>query len=74
LTLGGEGANFKKSEPSLFFGVIERFSALFQERTTGFFSLSAHFLSVDRYRSIAHFDDFQVRSSLNRSKKTSGLL
>jgi len=36
--------------------------------------LSAHFLSMDRYRSIAHFADFQVRSSLNRSKKTSGLL
>jgi len=24
---------------------------------------------MDRYRSIAHFADFQVRSSLNRSKK-----
>ena len=29
---------------------------------------------MDRYRSIAHFADFQVRSSLNRSKKTSGSL
>ena len=28
-------------------------------------SLSAHFLSMDRYRSIAHFADFQVRSSVN---------
>ena len=37
-------------------------------------SLSAHFLSMDRYCSIAHFADFQVCSSLNRSKKTSGLL
>ena len=36
--------------------------------------LSTHFLSMDRYRSIAHFADFQVRSSLNRSKKTSGSL
>ena len=36
--------------------------------------LSAHFLSMDRYHSIAHFADFQVRSSLNRSKKTSGSL
>ena len=36
------------------------------------FSLSAHFNSMDRYR--AHFADFQVHSSLNRSKKTSGLL
>jgi len=31
--------------------------------------LSAHFLSMDPYRSNAHFADFQVRSSLNRSKK-----
>jgi len=31
--------------------------------------LSAHFYSMDRYRSIAHFSDFQVRSSLNGSKK-----
>jgi len=39
--------------------------------TRSFFpgSLSAHFLSMDRYRSIAHFADFQVCSSLNRSKK-----
>ncbi len=37
-------------------------------------SLSAHFLSMDRYRSIAHFAFFHVRSSLNRSKKTSGSL
>jgi len=37
-------------------------------------SLSAHFLSMDHYRSIAYFADFQVRSSLNRSKKTSSLL
>ena len=39
--------------------------------TRSFFQglLSAHFLSMDRYRSIAHFADFQVRSSLNRSKK-----
>ena len=37
-------------------------------------SLSAHFNSMDRYRSIAHFADFQVRSSLNRSKKTSSSL
>ena len=36
--------------------------------------LSAHFNSMDRYRSIAHFADFQVRSSLNRSKKTSSSL
>ena len=28
-------------------------------------SLSAQFLPIDRYRSIAHFADFQVRSSLN---------
>ena len=31
--------------------------------------LSAHLLSMDRYRSTAHFADFQVRSSLNSSKK-----
>ena len=37
-------------------------------------SLSAHFLSMDRYRSSAHFADYQVRSSLNCSKKNSGLL
>jgi len=36
--------------------------------------LSAHFISMDRYRSSAHFANFQVRSSLNRSKKNSGLL
>jgi hypothetical protein len=29
----------------------------------------AHFLSIDSYCSIAHFADFQVCSSLNRSKK-----
>ena len=32
--------------------------------------LSAQFLSMDGYHSITHFADFQVRSSLNRSKKT----
>ena len=32
-------------------------------------SLSAHFISIDRYRSSAHFANFQVPSSLNRSKK-----
>jgi len=39
--------------------------------TRSFFpgSLSAHFLTMDRYRSTAHFADFQVRSSLNRSTK-----
>ena len=39
--------------------------------TRSFFpdSLSARFISMDRYRSIAHFADFQVRSSLNRSQK-----
>ena len=39
--------------------------------TRSFFpdSLSAHFNSMDRYRSIAHFADYQVRSSLNRSQK-----
>jgi len=39
--------------------------------TRSFFpgSLSAQFLSMDHYCSIAHFADFQVRSSLNRSKK-----
>jgi hypothetical protein len=31
--------------------------------------LIAQLFSVDRYRSIAHFLDFQVRSSLNRSQK-----
>jgi len=31
--------------------------------------LSAHFISMDRYRSSAHLANFQVRSSLNRSKK-----
>ena len=36
--------------------------------------LSAHFISMDRYRSSAHLANFQVRSSLNRSKKTSGSL
>ena len=30
--------------------------------------LSAHFLSMDRFRSSAHFVDFQVLSSLNRSQ------
>ena len=29
-------------------------------------SLSPQFLSMDRHRSIAHYADFQVRSSLNR--------
>ena len=45
--------------------------------TCSFFpgSLSAHFLSMDCYPSIAHFADFQVRSLLNRSnKKNSGSL
>ena len=39
--------------------------------TRSFFpgSLSAKFLSMDCYSSMAHFADFQVRSSLNRSKK-----
>jgi len=39
--------------------------------TRSFFpdSLSAHFNSMDRYRSIAHFADFQVCSSLNPSQK-----
>ena len=32
-------------------------------------SLSAHFISMDCYRSSAHLAIFQVRSSLNRSKK-----
>jgi len=32
-------------------------------------SLSAHFISMDRYRSSAHLANFQVRSSLYRSKK-----
>ena len=36
--------------------------------------LSVQFLSMDRYRSIAQFADFQVSSSLNRSKKNCGLL
>ena len=36
--------------------------------------LSANFISMDRYRSIAHFADFQVRLSLNCLKKTSGSL
>ena len=31
--------------------------------------LSAHFISMDRYRSSAHLTNFQVRSLLNRSKK-----
>jgi len=31
--------------------------------------LSAHFISMDRYRSSAHLANFQVRSSLNRSQK-----
>ena len=30
--------------------------------------LSAQFLPRDRYSSTAHFEDFQVRSSLNRSQ------
>jgi len=33
------------------------------------FPLCAHFLTKDCYRSSAHFADFQVCSSLNRSKK-----
>ena len=39
--------------------------------TRSFFpgSLSAHFLPMDGYCSIAHFVDFQVRSLLNRSLK-----
>ena len=36
--------------------------------------LSAHFISTDRYRSSAHLANFQVRSSLYRSQKTSGSL
>jgi len=31
--------------------------------------LSAHFISMDRYRSSTHLANFQVRSSLYRSKK-----
>jgi len=31
--------------------------------------LSAHFNSMDRYPSIAHFADYQVCSLLNRSQK-----
>ena len=31
--------------------------------------LSAHFISMDLYRSSAHLANFQVRSSLNRSQK-----
>ena len=31
--------------------------------------LSAHFISMDRYRYSAHLAIFQVRSSLNRSQK-----
>ena len=31
--------------------------------------LSAHLISMDRYRSSAHLVNFQVRSSLNRSQK-----
>ena len=44
--------------------------------TCSFFpgSLSAHFLTKECYRSSAHFADFQVRSSLNHSKKNSSLL
>jgi len=38
---------------------------LFQIRSP----LSAQFLSMDLYRSIAHFADFQVCSSLDRSQK-----
>ena len=34
-----------------------------------FFQVSSQFLSMDCYHSIAHFADFQVRSSLNRSQK-----
>ena len=30
---------------------------------------SAQLLPMDRYRSIAHFADFHVRSSVNRSQK-----
>ena len=49
-------------------------SKLAELGTRSFFpgSLSAQFLSMDRYHFIAHFADFQVRSSLNRS--ISGLL
>ena len=36
--------------------------------------LSALFISMDRYRSSAHLANFQVRSSLYRSQKTSGSL
>ena len=36
--------------------------------------LSAHFLSMDRYRSIAHFANFQVAHRSIALKKTSGLL
>ena len=32
-------------------------------------SLSAHFISMDRYRSSAHLANFQVHSSLYRSQK-----
>ena len=32
-------------------------------------SLSAHFISMDRYRTSAHLANFQVRSSLYRSRK-----
>ena len=37
-------------------------------------SLSAHFISMDHYRYSAHLANFQVRSSLYRSKKNSGSL
>jgi len=32
-------------------------------------SFSAHFISMDRYRSSAHFANFWLSLSLNRSKK-----
>jgi len=35
--------------------------------------LSAHFISMDRYRSSAHLVNFQVRSLLNRSQKNQWL-
>ena len=57
--------------PQHFFEFGHNFDEIFAELCTRSFfpgSLSAQFLPMDRYRSTAHFEDFQVRSSLNRSR------
>ena len=59
---------------SRYLALYRRYLALYRRSELGTRSLfpgslSAHFISMDRYRSSAHFANFQVRSLLNRSRK-----